>query len=424
MDLKLYEAKKIITSPIVIFLNILFLLFNIMTIHNNSYIKEDLKIINDMIGKFGHEINNDMLSKMNEEYKSNIKQFKEITKNKIGKTYSTMEEYVNSDEYYKYTYDNKYFIDDDIRFFNELNLLEIYKDIALEQVKSYESINILEGSESSIKQIGLTGEAKEIAKKRYEILDKRFEQIKENGEHKNLFFLGKPYRTYSLLFQDIISQCIYQIMILVVLITSYLVNYEFDNKTNLLVYSTKRGRDNAKDKLIVCLLSSFFVSIIILAITLLAYFMTFDYSNMLNIPLNSAFNWEYPMPFINIFGHTVIEQLMLSTLIVIICMLIFTTITFIISKLLKNSYIVFFIFFIIFGINLSVSTFVSKSSPAIMYLGYDVFNLIISPSSWFTSKVPFIVNKYHELITIIFWTCISMLGSIFVIRRFKREDIS
>lgn len=424
MDLKLYEAKKIITSPIVIVLTTLFLLCNMMTIHNNSYIKEELKIINDMIGKFGHEINDNMLSKMNEEYKSNIQKFKEITKSKIGKIYSTMDEYLNSDEHYKYTHDNKYFTENDINFFNELNLLEIYKDIALEQVKAYENINILETSETSIKQIGLTGQAKEIAKKRYEILDKRFEQIKENGEHKNLFLLGNPYRTYSLLFQDILSQCIYQIMILVVLITSYLVNYEFDNKTNLLVYSTRRGRNNAKDKLIVCLLSSFSISIIILGITLLTYFITFDYSNMLNIPLNSAFNWEYPMPFINIFGHTVIEQLTLSILIVLICMLIFTTITFIISKLLKNSYIVFFIFFIIFGINLSVSTFVSKSSPVIMYLGYDVFNLIISPSSWFTSKVPFIVNKYHEVITIVVWICISMLGSIFVMRRFKREDIS
>ncbi len=423
MDLRLYEFKKIITSPIVIVLTTLFLIFNIMTIQNSSYIKEELKIINDMIGKFGHEINDGMISKMYEEYKSNIKKFKEITNNKIGKTYSTMDDYVNSDEYYKYTYENKYFTEDDIKFFNELNLLEIYINIALEQIKSYENINILETSESSIKQFGLTGEAKEIAKKRYEILDKRFEKIKENGEHKNLFFLGKAYRTYSLLFQDILSQGIYQIMILVVLITSYLVNYEFDNKTNLLVYSTKRGRDNDKDKLMVCLLSSIFVSTIILGITLLVYFMAFDYSNMLNINLNSSFNWEYPMPFINIFGHTVIEQLMLSILIVIICMLIFATITFIISKLLKNSYIVFFIFFIICGINISVSTFVSKSSPIIMYLGYDVFNLIINPSSWFTSKVPFIVNKYHEVVTIVAWTCISILGSIFVIRRFKREDI-
>ena len=424
MHIKLYEAKKIISSPIVIVLTIIFILFNILTIYNNSYIKDELKIINNIIGEFGYEINDDMLNNMNLEYKEKIKKFNEITKDKLNKTYPTMEEFINSDEYNKYTNNDKTFTYEEIEFFNELNLLEAYKYLAVEQVKSYEGINILETGDKDIKAYGLSGKAKEIAKKRYETLDKRFEQIKEAGDYKSLFFLGNPYRTYSLLFQDILSNCIYEIMILVVLITSYLINYEFDNKTSLLVYSTKRGRNNDKDKLIICLLSSFIISLIILGATLLVYFITFNYSNILNIPLNSAFNWENLMPIINIFGHTFINQLMLSILIVIVCMLIFTTIVFVISKLLKNSYIVFFIFLIIFGINLSVSAFVSKSSPIIMYLGYDVFNLAIRPGSWFTSKLPFIANKYYELVTIVVWGCMCMLSLMFVIKRFNKEDIN
>ncbi|MGX4598990.1 hypothetical protein [Faecalimicrobium sp. JNUCC 81] len=424
MDIKLHEAKKIISSPIVIALTIIFIFFNILTIYNNSYIKDELKIINNMIGEFGYEINDDMLNNMNLEYNEKIKKFNETTKDKLNKSYKTMEDFINSENYYRYIHEDKIFNDEELQFFNELKLLEIYKYLAVEQVKSYEDINILETGEKYIKAYGLSGKAKEIAKKRYEILDKRFEQIKEEGGYKSLFFLGSPYRAYSLLFQDILSECIYEIMILVVLITSYLINYEFDNKTSLLVYSTKRGRNNDRDKLAVCLLSSFIISLIILGVTLLAYFITFDYSNILNIPLNSAFNWENIMPIINIFGHTFINQLMLSILIVIVCMLIFTAITFVISKLLKNSYIVFFVFLIIFGINLSVSTFVSKSSPIIMHLGYDVFNLAIRPGSWFTSKIPFISNKYYELITIVVWGCMCMLSLMFVIKRFKKEDIN
>lgn len=424
MDIKLHEAKKIISSPIVIALTIIFIFFNILTIYNNSYIKDELKIINNMIGEFGYEINDDMLNNMNLEYNEKIKKFNETTKDKLNKSYKTMEDFINSENYYRYIHEDKIFNDEELQFFNELKLLEIYKYLAVEQVKSYEDINILETGEKDIKAYGLSGKAKEIAKKRYEILDKRFEQIKEEGGYKSLFFLGSPYRAYSLLFQDILSECIYEIMILVVLITSYLINYEFDNKTSLLVYSTKRGRNNDRDKLTVCLLSSFIISLIILGVTLLAYFITFDYSNILNIPLNSAFNWENIMPIINIFGHTFINQLMLSILIVIVCMLIFTAITFVISKLLKNSYIVYFVFLIIFGINLSVSTFVSKSSPIIMHLGYDVFNLAIRPGSWFTSKIPFTSNKYYELITIVVWGCMCMLSLMFVIKRFKKEDIN
>lgn len=46
---------------------------------------------------------------------------------------------------------------------------------------------------------------------------------------------------HSLLFRNILKTIIFEIIILVVLITAYLVNYEFDNSTENIVYSTKKA---------------------------------------------------------------------------------------------------------------------------------------------------------------------------------------
>lgn len=424
MDIKYHEIKKIVLSPIVLALTVVFIAFNLFVIYDNSYISNDLKIINNIIDEFGYKIDDSMVDNINASYKSKLEEFNKITKDKLGKTYSSMEEFLDSEYHYTDIYDSDLFTKEELNFFDEINILELYLFLVTEQVNSYESIDILKVKDFEIKSFGISGEAKEIAEKRYEILNKRFEEIKENKEHKNLFFYGKAYRTHNLLFDNIFSKCIYEIMILVVLITVYLINYEFDNNTSLLVYSTKRGRNNTKDKFIVCLFSAIIISIIILGITLLAYFLVFDYSKVLNVPINSAFNWEYPMPYINLFENTVIQQIILSIIVVLLCSLIFAAITFIISKLVKNSYIVFFIFFIVFGINIMIPTLAGKSSALTMYLHFDVFNLILNPSMWFMSKVPFTVTKYHEVITIFAWMLITLVGSICCVKIFKKQDIN
>lgn len=424
MNTKLHEFKKVITSPVIIVLTILFIFFNIMNIKNNSYIKDDIKTINKIIGEFGLEINDNTLKDMKLKSKINLEKINNISKEKFNKTFDSISDFMDSNEYNLSIYENNIFTKKEKQFFREANVLDFYSNVAINTVKEYESINIKQLKESQIKAFNIKGNTEKLIRENYKNLEERFEEIKENKEHKNFFFAGKIFKTHKLLYDDIIRACIFEIVILLVLISAYLINYEFDNKSSFLVYSTKRGRNNVKDKLIVCIFVSLFVSIIILGTTLLTYFITFDYRNVLNVPVNSAFNWDYKLPYIGWFNITIIQNLVLSLLVILVCVPIFVCITFMISKIVKNSYIVFFVFFIVFGIFIMIPSLVSTSSPMITKVGYDVFNLILSPSSFFIQKGPLNLNKYYELITVLLWTIIAMVGSELTIRRFKKIDIN
>ena len=423
MNIKVHEIKKIISSPVIIGLTVVFLLFNIITINQNKYLQSDIKIISNMISEFGYEIDNEMINNMKAKYKDSLKELNKITKEKVNKTYKSVSEFMASDEYYSNNYEDGVFTKDELEFFSQVALLDLYSNQSVGLVQSYEDINIMEMGERAIEAYGLSGSAAKLAKENYKELANRFEEIKENKEHKNLFFLGQTYRMHSLLFRDIFSKCIYEIMILVVLITAYLINFEFDNKTNLLVYSTKRGRKNIKDKFTVCMLASLIVSSLILGITLSYYFTMFDYSEVLNVPITTAFNWEYNTPYISWFNNTFIEHLILSVLIVIMCAVMFISISFIICSLIKNSYLVFFIFFIIFGISLMIPSLVSKSSPLLIYSHYNIFQLICNPHMLFMNMGP-VMFKNYELITIVTNGMVIILGSLFTISKFKNEDIN
>ncbi|MGL5346751.1 MAG: hypothetical protein ACRDA3_05335 [Peptostreptococcaceae bacterium] len=424
MDIRLHELKKIIASPIIIFLTVLFIVSNIIDISNNSYIKDDIKAINKVIGDFGSEINDKTLKEMNSQYMINLEKINKISKAKINKTFNSIEDFMKSDEYISSTYDDDIFTEEEKQFFIEASALYFYLNTAKDTIQEYENINIREIGESTIKNYNLKGKAEKKVRKSYEELENRFEEIKANEEHKNLFFSGKIFKTHKLLYKDTIRTCVFEIVILIVLITTYLTNYEFDNKTSNLVYTTKRGRNNVKDKLLVGIFSSLIVSIIILGITLLAYFITFDYSNVLNVPINSAFNWDYRLPYISWFNITFIQHLGLSLLVILSCVPIFACITLIISKIVKNSYIVFFVFFILFGVFIMIPSLVSESSPLMFTVGYDIFNLILSPGSFFMQRGAFKLDKYYELTTILVWIAIVVIGSKLTIRKFKKIDIN
>lgn len=423
MDIKMQEFKKLICTPVIIGLTVVFILFNIFSMSATSYLKEDLKIINNIISEFGYEINDEIISKMNDKYKNSLRELNKITKEKVNKTYSSIEEFAESDEYQSNNYEGGVFTQEELKFFNEVNLLYTYSNLSVDLIKAYEDIDINAIAKNTISSHDLSGQAAEISSKNYDKLAERFEEIKENEEHKNLFFFGINYRMHSLLFKETLMKCIFEIIILVVLMTAYLINFEFDNKTNLLVYSTKRGRKNMKDKFVICVASSIGVSVIILGVTLLAYFINFDYSEVLNVPITSAFNWEYKLPYISLFDHTVLERLLLSILIVIICAVIFTTIAFIICALIKNSYLVIFIFFILFGISLLIPQAISNSSALLIYSQYNVFQLIINSHMWFMDMGPFMLRNY-EVITIVTNATVVSLLAFLTMKKFKREDIN
>ena len=226
------------------------------------------------------------------------------------------------------------------------------------------------------------------------------------------------------MFYDAFFQCVFEVTIMTVLITAYLINYENDNSTNALVLTTKRGRKNIKDKLFVSIVSSVIVSALILGFTLISLYLNIDIADILGTSVRSTFNWEGKFPYIFWVNNSVGVQLALTTIIILICSGLFSLITFIITSIVKNTYTSFFIFFIIFGVFIIFPDIPSKESTICMYMGYDLFNLIIRPSSFFTVRAPMILDKFYEIKVLIIWTVILSTLSIITIKNFKNENIN
>ena len=127
-------------------------------------------------------------------------------------------------------------------------------------------------------------------------------------------------------------------------------NYEFENKTPLVIYSTKRGRSIILDKLLVSIGSGIVATTFIVGITLTGYFSIFSYKGLWHVPISNYFNWETNFPFISWWNMSFAQYLISSIILVYICGILFTVITFILSIFIKNSYISFFTFGILFGL--------------------------------------------------------------------------
>ncbi len=380
MNIKINEFKKIITSPIILSLLVLFMFFNSFVIFEKSFSSKELSVLTTIVNKYGYKINNKTML--------NLKNDSHIN---LSKNDSTIEA-----SYYS----------------TSLGIDSIYK-----------GINIMQLAETEIQQFNLKGQAADTVRSEYKSFISRFQQLLKNGENKNLFFNGQIYGMHSLLFGTLFTSFIFEIIILAVLITAYLINYEFDNNTQLLVYSTKRGRNIIVDKLLVAVFSTITTTTIIIGTGLVTYFSTFNYKGLWNIPISSYFNADHNLPYMSKWNMTFSQYLFCSVVLIYILALIFVGIAFFIATYVKNSYISFCVFAMVFATNLLLPSFMPKSSNAIFIFLLTPFALSMNSTWWFMLCDAFNTFKYYELIIVVIWTIIAASLDIFGIKKLKKVDI-
>ncbi|KGM94223.1 hypothetical protein Z968_12085 [Clostridium novyi A str. 4552] len=415
MDIKINEFKKVITSPVIIFLFVIFNLFNIFIICEHLDMRDDFKVTNDIVKKFGYKIDDNMIKNFKPYYDDQIKKMNEITYKTTGKKYKNGLELASNLKEENHLYSEK-----DIKFFNKVCTEEYYYESMKSIDSVYKTMNVMDMAEGNIRSYNLKGEAAETVRGEYRELNKRFKNLVENKEYKNIFCIGK----HSLLFHKLFKNFIYEIMILSVLIMGYLENYEFENGTQLLIYSTKRGRNLVLDKLQVALFINLIIVTTIIGIGLLAYFFTFDYSGIWNVPISSYFNRENHFTSICWWNLSFIQYLICSIGIIYVSNLVFNGIVFSISMFIKNSYLVFVTFAICFGVCIIGVLDIPLDSNAIFVLNFNPFILVMNVEVWLMEAGVFFTFKYYELITIGVWGSILILLSAISVNRFKRVSIN
>lgn len=421
MNLKKYEFKKIILSPIFIGLTLIFLVYNTMMILNKSYMKKDLKVLNEIVSNVGYAITDEMMVNFQKYYKNELNSAKELLNKKDYDLYDTMGKFF--DENYLYEGDESKFNKDEIEFLNKILSIEVYYFLSSDLEQDYKRIDINKIAEKELTTSSYNEKINNIIRKNYNEFAIRFKELKENSEHKNLFFYGKTYKMHSLLFKDIFTAIIYEIMILIVLVTAFILNYEFENRTASVIYSTKRGRNLIKDKLMVVLGTTVLITTIIIGIALLIYFNVFDYSELWKIPISNYFGQEYNTHYMSWWNMSILKYLVAVIFVVYILEIIFSGITFILASFIKNTYIVFGTFLLIVGSGILLPVFIPAKFNIVIASVYTPFTLILNPSWWFMMKGMLQTNKYYEIITLLTWSIGILIIGMLCIKKFKRESI-
>src|SRR4051812_12936101 len=116
------ECKKAFTSPILLTLFVVFSAFNIYLIVGNTYLKDELKVANELSETYGLEITNESLQKFEQDLQMDYAELTSIT----GEEFKSINDFLDAfkmEDYDVYT-------EDQHSFFQQLQLKEIYLDRA------------------------------------------------------------------------------------------------------------------------------------------------------------------------------------------------------------------------------------------------------------------------------------------------------
>lgn len=415
-----HEVKKIIKSPIILFLIIVFLTVDLFIVFSNFYVKDELKVLNNIIDEVGYEINDDMMANFKVYYEENLKGFNELIKEKEGKEYLSVSEYLNTNN--TGVYEDKYSEEEEKQIVNT-SIIESYYLSIPELKKAYEKINFIEMIEPSIKSVRASGSGSELIKDGLIKFDKRFKTLIENKEHMELSFNGKAYKMHSFLYREVLGTVVFQIMILIALIVCFIINYENENGTSKVVYSSKRGRNLILDKLKAIIYTVIPLSTILLAIVLITYFSIYDYSRVFETSINSFFNWESNFPNISWFNLSAREYFISIIILIYICIFVFIGIAFVVARFIKNTYLSFVICCILNGAFLILPSLIPTSSKLFIYTALTPFTLVLNVHTRFMQS-SYTNFKYYELITIGIWGMALGYLTYYSIKSLKKCDVN
>jgi len=104
--------------------------------------------------------------------------------------------------------------------------------------------------------------------------------------------------------------------------------------------------------------------------------------------------------------------------------LLFSSLTFVLSAWIRNSYLAFFSFIALFGIFVGLPGWISTDSNMIFLAHYTPFALILNPFLWFTGGLnTFTVFKGYETATVLIWSALLTCLSLACLYRFRKQDL-
>lgn len=410
MQFTWYEMKKALVSPIILVLLGLFIAFNSFQIVSQSHDKEELKIVNNIVSTYGSAITDKRLQEIESVIQDDTKQL-DTEQN----TKSYLEE-MNHEKYAQLDRSQQNAID-------RIGLNYMYYTLGMELESRYQGINMDEQREILLFSLPKQGWLTTFMEEQFTNWEERYKEIVRTEEYKAWFFAGE-YRMHSELFRSLMKNVAIQSIMLAVLITTLIANYEVEQRTQSTMYTTKKGRSLIWNKLSAALSVSFFSFMLLAGVSLGIFFMTYDYSNMWQAPISSGLNWEYKLPYITWWPINVWQYLLLAILIELVVVLIVASLAFAMSLYVKNSYFTW-----ILCISGLIAIFILPSFlnnvPSLQFISsLNITMLLMNPHMYFTGGTTFNMIQHVELWTLSLWGIISVLCCSWGIRRFLMKDVA
>ncbi|WP_240378178.1 hypothetical protein [Bacillus piscicola] len=413
-----HELLKIFKTPVIIVLLLFFMIINLFIIMSNAYYKEEMAVLTDLVDQYGHQVDEEMLHRFEDDYKEKVTWMNQIVP-VSGKVYDHPSELLSD----KSIPLNQELSGHQLRELQKLYVVEQYYHTSKSLDEIYQHIQVDDQAEKVINTYGFQGGTAETVRNQYEKIGDRLAGIVENKEHRNLFFMGPIYEMHSFLFKDVGRALIFELVVLVVLITAFVTNYEFEQKTHLSAYTTKTGRKLVRNKVAAAVIANMFVMAILIGLTLISYFLVYDYSGLWDVPISSYFNAESDFPYIAWWNVSFIEYLSLFVACIVFTQLLFMVLTVVLSIFIKNSYIVFFVFAIILGMGIWLPSIIPLDENMIFVVQFTPFILILNPHIWFMGNGAFTFFSYYEFGTVGVWAVILGIFISFSISFFKRQSL-
>ena len=404
------EMKKALFAPTILILLALFTLFNIFTIVSSSYAKDELTIANMIVEKYGDTFNDDVLRVMQEDLNADAQKFDAQFNDA-----NTFLEAMNYEKYDAATVSEQQEID-------RISLMQMYIASGESLDERYAALDIETLKKWIIADYGFTGWSADFMTKEYDKVNDRLAEMKETGEYKEWFFAAN-YRMHSELFRYLMKNIAMEGVLLVVLLTALITNYEFEHRTQLVTYATKKGRHLMRNKLVASLLSTLLVLLPLFGLSLLTFFTVYDYSGLWKTLISSGLNWEYRWPYITWWPVELWQYLLLAIVILVVTLLIISILTFCVSTFIKNSYISWILCILLLVSMFVVPSFFNGIPTLLLAMQLNLTLLLLNPHMYFNGMSDLTMFEYHEIWTLTLWLFISVCCTVFTFRRFKRKDI-
>lgn len=279
--------------------------------------------------------------------------------------------------------------------------------------------------------IGVTGRWADIFAQKYEKLQPIVDEMADSGAAYDVYAASGTRRFQNLLTGVVYHAALTESLLLAVLLTLYAFGCETQNRTDLLIFSTRAGRGVNRAKLAAALAGSLLSYLLLCVLTLVPFALLYPLRDFLSMNVSSSFNYVVvtpvlTKPFLTWAPFTLAGYLGATLLLGAALTVVFSLYGAVCGLLLRNTYHAFLTWFVTAVAMVALPVF---CADARLFGGYFLGMCLPVPvwlhqQYWFTEMGTVSFLPWHETIC----TAAGLAGFavlvLLAVRYFQRKDLT